>query len=34
MTARQGRVYNVGGQDWDEIVAAADERATGPAKSG
>jgi len=21
----EGRVYNVGGQDWDEIVAAADE---------
>jgi NADH-quinone oxidoreductase subunit D len=24
-TASEGRVYNVGGQDWDDIVAAADE---------
>jgi NADH-quinone oxidoreductase subunit D len=23
--ATEGRVYNVGGQDWDEVVAAADE---------
>jgi NADH-quinone oxidoreductase subunit D len=21
----EGRVYNVGGQDWDEVVAAADQ---------
>ena len=26
-TEAEGRVYNVGGQDWDEIVAAADEAA-------
>ena len=25
MTSTDGRVYNVGGQDWDEVVAAADE---------
>jgi NADH-quinone oxidoreductase subunit D len=24
-TASEGRVYNIGGQDWDDIVAAADE---------
>ena len=24
-TTSEGRVYNVGGQDWDEVVAAADE---------
>jgi len=24
-TAEEGRVYTVGGQDWDEIIAAADE---------
>ncbi|HEX6931766.1 MAG TPA: NADH dehydrogenase subunit D, partial [Streptosporangiaceae bacterium] len=24
-TEAEGRVYNVGGQDWDEIVAAAEE---------
>jgi NADH-quinone oxidoreductase subunit D len=31
MTAEaEGRVYNVGGQDWDEIVAAADEMADSP----
>ncbi len=24
-TGTEGRVYNVGGQDWDEVVAAADE---------
>ena len=23
----EGRVYNVGGQDWDEIIAAVDEAA-------
>ena len=28
MTAEtEGRVYNVAGQDWDEVVAAADEAA-------
>ena len=26
-TETEGRVYNVGGQDWDEIVAAADDGA-------
>ncbi|HEY7429413.1 MAG TPA: NADH dehydrogenase subunit D, partial [Streptosporangiaceae bacterium] len=25
MTETEGRVYTVGGQDWDEVVAAADE---------
>jgi NADH-quinone oxidoreductase subunit D len=25
MTSTEGRVYNVGGQDWDDIVAAADD---------
>jgi NADH-quinone oxidoreductase subunit D len=28
--AAEGRVYNVGGQDWEEIVAAADEVADRP----
>jgi hypothetical protein len=27
-TETEGRVYNVGGQDWDEIVAAAAPTAT------
>ena len=28
MTAEaEGRVYNVGGQDWDEVIAAATETA-------
>jgi len=26
----EGRVYNVGGQDWDEVVAAADEAGDRP----
>ena len=26
----EGRVYNVGGQDWDEVVAAADEAGDHP----
>jgi NADH-quinone oxidoreductase subunit D len=26
-TAEEGRVYTVGGQDWDEVIAAADEAA-------
>jgi NADH-quinone oxidoreductase subunit D len=31
MTAEtEGRVYNVGGQDWDEVVAAADEAGDRP----
>ena len=25
----QGRVYTVGGEDWDEIVAAAEDRERG-----
>ena len=29
----EGRVYNVGGQDWDEVVAAADEAAEAQARS-
>src|SRR5713101_6353221 len=28
--AEEGRVYNVGGQDWDEVVAAADEAGDRP----
>ena len=30
MTETEGRVYNVAGQDWDEVVAAADEAGDRP----
>jgi NADH-quinone oxidoreductase subunit D len=30
MTETEGRVYNVAGQDWDEVVAAADEAGDQP----